>query len=127
MELGGFGVLKRPAIDTELSNAIDSLFRNTDAARAVFGEGPAAFPESWLGTNVSPAIPIQERVRMLDREYRGQLIFLVRQLEELGEGDEIRLEAEGMAFLICLRELMRHFPEILIDPPGSPRSRRDAH
>ena len=101
-------------IDEELDRLIGAIFRTGDAARAVFGEGPAAFPASWRDSNVSTAINFDERIRMLDREYRDHIDLLGRQLAELGDDERLRVEAEVMSLLICVRELQRHFPEVLV-------------
>lgn len=50
---------------------------------------------------------------MYEHELRSQFQLLASQVEELEGVDLERLEAEGMALLIAIRELRRHFPELI--------------
>jgi hypothetical protein len=101
-------------VDPELERLIRRLFRRAriDAARAVFGVGQAAFPTSWQKQALSPAIPVQERLAMYQRELIGGLKLLADQVPEFEGPDLDRLESEGIALLIAIRELRHHFPEL---------------
>lgn len=50
---------------------------------------------------------------MLDTELRNQLHLLADEVQEFDDASVIdRLEAEGLALVIALRELWRHFPDV---------------
>jgi hypothetical protein len=104
--------MNRGMPDPELIREIRRLFRQPDSALAVFGVGPATFPGDWRRDALNPSLPMGERVRRYERELRAQLGLLAAQVDEFEGGELERLEAEGIAVLIAIRELWRHFPEL---------------
>jgi hypothetical protein len=107
---GGHGIVPRHA---DLDADILRLFRRPEAAMAVLGRGPNAAPLNDQAGPLNVSVPIAERVSLLDNELRSQLRLLADQAAEFSDGDSLdQLEWEGIALLIAIRELRRHFPEL---------------
>lgn len=99
--------------DADLDADISRLFRHPEQALAVLGRGPNAAPLSDQAASLSATLPLADRVRLLDRELRGQLRLLADQAAEFSDSDSLdQLESEGIALLIAIRELHRLFPEL---------------
>jgi hypothetical protein len=80
---------------------------------AVFGAGPAILGSAWeRRTELDRLLPAQLRIEMYERELREQFHLLAQQAAEFEGNDRLLLEAEGIAVLIAIRELRRHFPEL---------------
>ncbi len=111
----GHGVIPRHA---DLDVYIQRLFRRPEAAMAVLGRGPSAAPLNDQADSLSLSVPMAERVSLLDNELRGQLRLLADQAAEFSDADSLnRLEWEGIALLIAIRELRRHFPRVVTLSP----------
>ncbi len=105
--------------DPELIEMIEMLFDTPDQALAVIGQGPMAASRQGRKASVDPAIPTTERLQMMALELRGQLSLLARQRREIDDTlSTARFEAEGLAVLVALRELWRHFPDVFSDTTG---------
>ena len=98
--------------DAELVDLIRQLFRDPDRGLAVVGAGGAAFSARARKRPLDREIPALERLGMYQLELRGQLELLAAQVSEFEGADLDRLEAEGVAVLVAMRELRRHFPEL---------------
>jgi hypothetical protein len=89
-------------ISPQLLEAIRKLFGG-DLRGLQFLDSSAA--ESSHGT-------LEDRVRQLRETLEGWVIAMSNELDELGEEEQPRLEAEARATLIALREVNWLFPMI---------------
>ena len=98
--------------DEDLIKVIRELFRDPDGALGMVGVGRAATAPVARKHRLDSTIPIVDRLKMYELDLRGQLELLAEQVPEFEGADLDRLEAEGVAMLVAMRELWRHFPEL---------------
>jgi hypothetical protein len=92
---------------------VPRLFRQTDQALAIVGVGPMATPVSSRRPPADSSVEITERLLGYEQELLDQLQLLSQQAQEFDDDVLLgRIEAEGLALLIALRELWRFFPQV---------------
>jgi len=105
----------------DLERDIDRLFRaipplpdRIEAAYAVFGLGPASSDPSDRKATLDANEPLPSRLKQYETDLRRGLHLCAEQIDEFEPTHPYvaELQGQGMATLIALRELYRHFPEV---------------
>jgi hypothetical protein len=102
-------------LDRQLEADITALFPDRrDAALAAAGLDSTIDP-SDRNRPLDTSRPLADRILAYEKALRDDLHLCARQVEEFPESDPyvLDLRGQGMAILIGLRELRRHFPELL--------------